>query len=73
MQFSLVIAGRSLIRLGSMLPESAQLRLFTHWFQCSHLALVIGIDIARSRVLSVISGATVAPMSKIKVSDWWGE
>jgi hypothetical protein len=53
-----------------MLIESAQLKLYTHWFQGSHLALVIGIDLAWSRVLSVISRATAVPMSMI--NGWWG-
>ena len=68
--FSLVIAGRILMGFGSMLIESAQLKLYTHWFQGSHLALVIGLDLAWSRVLSVISRATAVPMSRI--NDWWG-
>lgn len=69
-QFSLVIAGRILMGFGSMLIESAQLKLYTHWFQGSHLALVIGLDLAWSRVLSVISRATAVPMSRI--NGWWG-
>ena len=56
-------------RIG-MLIESAQLKLYAHWFQGSHLALVIGIDLAWSRVLSVVSRASAVPMSRI--DGWWG-
>ena len=69
-EFSLVITGRILMGFGSMLIESAQLKLYAHWFQGSHLALVIGLDLAWSRVLSVISRATAVPMSRI--NGWWG-
>lgn len=69
-QLGLVIGGRIIMGFGSMLIESAQLKLYAHWFQGSHLALVIGIDLAWSRVLSVISRATAVPMSM--TNGWWG-
>ena len=50
--------------------ESAQAKLYAHWFQGSNLALVIGLDLAWSRILSVIARSTAVPMSL--VNGWWG-
>ena len=50
--------------------ESAQAKLYAHWFQGSNLALVIGLDLAWSRILSVIARSTAVPMSLI--NGWWG-
>ncbi|OCF32015.1 hypothetical protein I317_06699 [Kwoniella heveanensis CBS 569] len=68
--FGMVVGGRVLMGFGSMVIESAQLKLYSHWFRGSNLALVIGLDLAWSRVLSVISRSTAVPMSMI--NGWWG-
>nr|XP_018999164.1 uncharacterized protein I203_08308 [Kwoniella mangroviensis CBS 8507]OCF62625.1 hypothetical protein I203_08308 [Kwoniella mangroviensis CBS 8507] len=69
-RFGLVVGGRILMGFGSMVIESAQLKLYTHWFRGSNLALAIGVDLAWSRVISVISRSTAVPMSMI--NGWWG-
>lgn len=50
--------------------ESTQSKLYAHWFAGSHLALVYGLDIAWSRITTIISRSSAVPMSML--NDWWG-
>lgn len=50
--------------------ESTQSKLYAHWFAGSNLAFVYGVDIAWSRITTIISRSSAVPMSLLH--GWWG-
>ncbi|WWC64309.1 uncharacterized protein I303_106919 [Kwoniella dejecticola CBS 10117] len=68
--YGMLVSGLIIMGFGSTVIESTQSKLYAHWFKGSSLALVFAIDIAWSRVTSVVSKATAVPMSDIK--GFWG-
>ena len=55
---------------GSTVIESCQSKLYAHWFQGSTLGFVFALDIAWSRITTIICRAAAVPMSE--VNGWWG-
>ena len=53
-----------------LVHTNQQNKLLAHWFSGSHLALVFALDIAWSRVQTVITRSTAVPLSQI--GDNWG-
>jgi len=68
--YNLLIAGRIVMGLGSIVLETAQSKLYAHWFSGSWLATVIALDLAWNSVTVVIARVSAVPMSHL--GGWYG-
>ncbi|KAJ7626070.1 major facilitator superfamily domain-containing protein [Roridomyces roridus] len=68
--FRTMVAGNVILGLGSNIIESAQSKLYTHYFYGNHLGFVYAVDIAFGRVINTISKATSVPIAE--GTGWWG-
>jgi MFS family permease len=68
--YTLLIAGRIVMGLGSIVLETAQSKLYAHWFSGSWLATVIAIDLAWNSVTVVIARVSAVPMASL--GGWYG-
>lgn len=55
---------------GSIVIESAQIKLYAHWFNGSLLASAIAIDLAWGSITTVAARAAAVPLSRI--GGWYG-
>jgi hypothetical protein len=68
--YELLIAGRILMGLGSIVIETSQNKLYAHWFSGSTLAFVVALDLSWNSVTAIISRLSAVPMSRI--NGWYG-
>ncbi|BEJ14818.1 hypothetical protein CspHIS471_0405850 [Cutaneotrichosporon sp. HIS471] len=68
--YQLLIGGRIVMGLGSIVLEICQSKLYAHWFSGSWLATVIALDLAWNSVTVVIARVSAVPMSRL--GGWYG-
>lgn len=68
--YKLLIVGRIVMGLGSIVLEGAQSKLYAHWFNGNWLATVIALDLAWGSATTVIARVTAVPMSHL--GGWYG-
>lgn len=68
--YQLLIGGRIVMGLGSIVLEICQSKLYAHWFSGSWLATVIALDLAWNSVTVVIARVSAVPMSQL--GGWYG-
>lgn len=56
--------------LGSIVIETTQNKLYTHWFTGSSLGFVISLDMAWRSIVTIIARVTAVPMSGL--GGWYG-
>ncbi|KAK7040121.1 hypothetical protein VNI00_009926 [Paramarasmius palmivorus] len=69
--FNTLIAGEVILGLGSITVLNSQSKLYTHWFYGSYVGMVYGIDLAWTRVVSVVAKATAIPITDGTGSYTW--
>nr|AOR51678.1 MFS general substrate transporter [Phaffia rhodozyma] len=73
--YGLIVGGQIIMGFGSTTIETAQSKLYTHWFRGTAkgsvgvLALVYGLDIGIGRVYNVVGKATAVPI-QISTGSW---
>ena len=65
-----IAPARKIMYTDMIVIESTQSKLYAHWFAGSNLAFVYGLDIAWSRLTTIISRSSAVPMSMLH--GWWG-
>lgn len=68
--YTLLIGGRIVMGLGSIVLEGAQSKLYAHWFNGRWLATVIALDLAWGSATVVIARVSAVPMSHL--GGWYG-
>ena len=66
----LLVGGHVLMGFGIAVLDSAQQKLFYHWFGASGLAFVFGLESAVARTISLAAGMTAVPISES--TGWYG-
>ncbi|KNE68061.1 hypothetical protein AMAG_13234 [Allomyces macrogynus ATCC 38327] len=68
--FAVMVLGRLLYGLGSMTIITVQHTILAHWFRGSALAIVVGVQIATSRLASFLSMLVTVPIKN--ATGWYG-
>ncbi|KAJ3361969.1 Major facilitator super domain-containing protein 1 [Allomyces arbusculus] len=68
--FAVMVLGRILYGLGSMTIITVQHTILAHWFRGSALAIVVGVQIATSRLASFLAMLVTVPIKN--VTGWYG-
>ncbi|RIA97990.1 major facilitator superfamily domain-containing protein [Glomus cerebriforme] len=69
--FVVMVIGRILYGIGSGTIITVQVAILSHWFKGKGLAIVVGIQIATSRMSSFLGNLTVVPIKEITGFYGW--
>ncbi|KAM0756365.1 MFS general substrate transporter [Meredithblackwellia eburnea MCA 4105] len=61
--YGAVVSGEVIVGFGSITIETAQLKIFSHWANGSHLALILGLNNAMNRIVMLVAKVTAIPIA----------
>ncbi|CED84973.1 Major facilitator superfamily domain, general substrate transporter [Phaffia rhodozyma] len=66
----ILVAGNIIMGLGTAILDSAQHKLFYHWFEASGLAFAFGLESAVAKTVSLVAGMIAVPIKG--GTGWYG-
>ncbi|ORY67943.1 major facilitator superfamily domain-containing protein [Leucosporidium creatinivorum] len=68
--YGLLVAGEVVVGFGTIAIQTAQLKIFSHFFLGTHLGVVYGLENAANRIVVVVAKATAIPITNAAGWTW---